>query len=76
MSVFKNINIFENLKVQLRAEAFNVLNHPNPGFGVAAGGYLPQINVGGAGNPDFAFAEHKDISLANRVIQLGVRIVF
>ena len=76
MSVFKNINIFENLKLQLRAEAFNVLNHPNPGFGIAAGGYLPNINVGAAGSPTSAFAEHGDISLANRVIQLGVRVVF
>ncbi len=76
MSVFKNIRIWENWQLQLRGEAFNVLNHPNPGFGVAAGGYLPSINIGNAGNPDFAFAEHKDISLANRVVQVGVRLIF
>ena len=76
MSVFKNINLWENWKLQLRAEAFNVLNHPNPGFGVAAGGYLPAINIGAAGTPNAAFAEHQDISLANRVVQVGVRLVF
>ena len=76
MSVFKRINIGERWKLELRGEAFNVLNHPNPGFGVAAGGYLPSINVGFAGDPDFAFAENGDISLANRVVQVGIRILF
>ncbi len=77
MSVFKNINLWENWKLQLRAEAFNVLNHPNPGFGVAAGaGYLPNINIGNAGNTGAAFAEHSDISLANRVIQVGFKLQF
>jgi hypothetical protein len=36
MSLFKNIRVFERLNIQLRGEAFNVLNHPNPGFGVNA----------------------------------------
>jgi outer membrane receptor protein involved in Fe transport len=76
LSVFKKIKLWENVRLELRAEAFNVLNHPNPGFGVAAGGYLPSINVGTAGTPDAAFAEHKDISLANRVVQVGFRFVF
>jgi hypothetical protein len=75
-SVFKNIKVFENLTIQLRGEAFNVLNHPNPGFGVNAGGHLPSIDVGDAGFPGSGFAEHKDISLANRVVQVGVRIIF
>jgi hypothetical protein len=76
MSLFKNIKIFERLTLQLRGEAFNVLNHPNPGFGVASGGSLPSIFVGNAGAPGAGFAEHKDISLANRVVQVGMRIIF
>ncbi|MCM3869317.1 MAG: TonB-dependent receptor [Pyrinomonadaceae bacterium] len=76
MSLFKNLKIFENLTLQLRGEAFNVLNHPNPGFGVAAGGALPSINVGNAGLEGGGFAEHKDISLANRVVQVGFRLIF
>ena len=76
MSLFKNIKIMERLTLQLRGEAFNVLNHPNPGFGVAAGGSLPSINVNNAGLEGGAFAEHKDISLANRVVQVGFRIIF
>jgi hypothetical protein len=76
LSVFKNIKIYERLTVQLRGEAFNVLNHPNPGFGVAAGGATPNINVGNAGAPGIGFAEDKDIALANRVVQVGLRIIF
>ena len=29
-SLFKNFTIYENLKFQLRGEAFNLFNHPNP----------------------------------------------
>ena len=75
-SLFKNIKIYERLTLQLRGEAFNVLNHPNPGFGVAAGGSLPSIFVGNAGAVGAGFAEHKDISLANRVVQVGFRVIF
>ena len=78
MSVFKNIKLYERLTLQLRGEAFNVLNHPNGGFGVAApgGAPIPSINVGNAGAPSIGFAEHKDVTLANRVVQVGLRIIF
>ncbi len=76
MGLFKNIKVFERLTVQLRGEAFNVLNHPNPGFGVERGGYLPVISINAAGSPGAAFGEHQDISLANRVVQVGLRIIF
>ncbi|MFL6229812.1 MAG: carboxypeptidase regulatory-like domain-containing protein [Pyrinomonadaceae bacterium] len=76
MSLFKNIKVFERLTVQLRGEAFNVLNHPNPGFGVERGGYLPAININAAGNEGGAFGENQDIELARRVVQVGIRIIF
>ncbi|HEX6651015.1 MAG TPA: carboxypeptidase regulatory-like domain-containing protein [Pyrinomonadaceae bacterium] len=78
MSLFKTIKIWENWKLQLRAEAFNVLNHPNPGFGVPAtnSDYLPNINVGNAGNPGLAFADKRDMTMANRVIQVGFKLQF
>ena len=76
MSLFKNIKIWETLTLQLRGEAFNVLNHPQPGFGVAAGGSLPSIFVGNAGVPGGAFADNQDITLANRVVQVGLRVLF
>lgn len=76
MSLFKNIRVRENMKLQLRAEAFNFLNHPNPGFGVASGGFLPDQNLTDAGVAGSAFNNFQDIAYANRVIQVGIRFVF
>jgi hypothetical protein len=75
-SLFKNTKIGERVKLQLRAEAFNVLNHPNPGYGVNAAGYLPSITLDNAGLSGGGFANFKDITLANRVIQFGARLIF
>lgn len=76
MSLFKNIRVHENLRIQLRGEAFNVLNQPNPGIGVNAGGAYPVTSLLDAGVQGAAFGNFQDIELANRVIQLGVRISF
>jgi outer membrane receptor protein involved in Fe transport len=75
-SLFKNIKIKENLSVQLRGEAYNVLNHPNPGYGVNVAGYLPDFFVEDAGVSPTNFADHGDIELSRRVIQVGIRIIF
>jgi len=77
LSVFKNIRVMESVKIQLRGEAFNVLNHPNPGFGVASGGTLPVIALTSAGlNNGSSFNNFDDIRYANRVVQVGIRLVF
>jgi hypothetical protein len=76
MSLFKNIRVFERLNIQLRGEAFNVLNNPNPGFGANAGGFIPTNSLLNAGSPGNSFGEYDDIGLANRVIQLGIRVIF
>jgi hypothetical protein len=76
MGLFKNTKIGEHVTFQIRAEAFNVLNHPNPGYGVNGAGYLPDFFVEDAGNAGAAFAENKDIEFARRVIQFGARIIF
>jgi outer membrane receptor protein involved in Fe transport len=76
VSLFKNTKIGERVRLQLRAEAFNFLNHPNPGYGVNANGYLPSITLDNAGVTGGGFAEFKDITLARRVVQFGIRLIF
>jgi outer membrane receptor protein involved in Fe transport len=75
-SLFKNIKVGERWTVQLRGEAYNVLNHPNPGYGVNQAGYLPDFFTDDAGLPGSRFADFSDIELARRVIQVGIRIIF
>ncbi|MDT7540662.1 MAG: hypothetical protein QOE33_566 [Acidobacteriota bacterium] len=75
--VFKNTKVFETVKVQFRAEFFNALNHPQPGYGVTRAGSLPtSILLENAGNAAAPFADNSQITLARRSIQFGLRISF
>jgi outer membrane receptor protein involved in Fe transport len=76
MSVFKNTKIGERVKLQLQASAFNVLNHPNPGYGVNAAGYLPNATLENAGSTSGGFHDFTQIELARRVVQFGIRLIF
>jgi len=81
IGIFKNTKIRENVRLQLRAELFNALNHPNPGFGVAGGDSLPDTTVEDAGNIPApaafnAFNDKRAISLSSRRIQFGIRLTF
>jgi hypothetical protein len=76
MSVFKTTKIGERVKMQFQASAFNVLNHPNPGYGVNANGYLPNITPENAGLKATGFADFGDIRLARRVVQFGFRFIY
>ena len=48
LSVFKNIPITERVKVQLRAEMFNIFNRIN-----LSGGFPGGVAVGGSASPNF-----------------------
>jgi hypothetical protein len=76
MSVFKTTNVGERLKVQFQVSAFNVLNHPNPGYGVNANGYLPNATLENAGKVGSSFNDFGDINLGRRVIQFGLRFIY
>jgi outer membrane receptor protein involved in Fe transport len=76
MGFFKNTKITENVRVQFRAELFNALNHPNPGYGVAGENTLPDTFLEDAGVQGSRFAEFKDMTLSSRRVQLGLRIIF
>ena len=76
LGVFKNTRVFEKVNIQFRAEFFNVLNHPQPGYGVTRNSSLPNILLENAGNASAPFADNSQINLARRRIQFGLRINF
>lgn len=78
LGVFKNTNVTEQVKIQFRAEFFNALNHPSPGYGDGslAGASLPDIFIGDASFEGSAFADKRDMELNRRVIQFGLRLTF
>jgi len=68
-STFKNFTVREKLKVQFRAEFFNVLNHPNfaaPNFLNDSNNSIGTANAGVIGST----------STASRQIQLGLRLAW
>src|ERR1041384_3050542 len=90
LGFFKNTNLTEKIKVQFRAELFNALNHPNIGYGVAAGDTLPDTVVedaglyginsdacpGCAGTNEVGFNDPRGMNLSSRRVQFGLRIIF
>jgi hypothetical protein len=76
-SAFKNIRVMERLKLQFRAEFFNILNHPN----LAAPNFLNDANnsvaFDGSGNPIAGSAGVlASTSTSSREIQLGLKLIF
>jgi hypothetical protein len=74
--IFKTTTIRENVRIQFRAELFNVLNHPNAGYGTTfVNSTFPDRTAVNAGFED-GFNDFSGINLARRVVQLGLRLVF
>jgi len=81
IGIFKNTKIREKVRLQLRAELFNALNHPNSGFGVAGESDLPDTTIEDAGNaPGLgtfnAFNDRRAMTLSSRRVQFGIRLTF
>ena len=88
LSLYKDTQVTERLKVQFRAEFYNVLNHPNfasplyPGFSAAAD--FNGIDSTGHGIGFFPLTETGDVGVGNpflggggpRGIQLAVKLSF
>jgi hypothetical protein len=85
-SISKTNKLTERLTMQLRAEFFNIFNHPN--FALPGGTIIPGVNADGSINPDAGRAglitQTPDVAQGNpglggggpRVIQLGIRFSF
>lgn len=73
LGIFKNTKISEKVTLQFRAEFFNVFNHPNPGYGVAAGDDLPDNLIEDAGQ---TFNDRGEMNLSSRRVQFGLRLIF
>ncbi len=76
LGIFKNTKVGERVRVQFRAEMFNALNHPNPGYGVAAEDSLPDTFIEDAGIVGSRFNDKRDMTLSSRRVQFGIRITF
>ena len=75
LSLFKNFQITESKKVQLRFSGYNFLNHPLPSF-LNSGDPGLQLTFNQAGqinNPDFGYVTEK---LGHRIIQLAIKFYF
>lgn len=73
LGIFKTTKIFENVRLQFRAELYNALNHPQAGFGVTRNSQLPDIILEDSG---FTFGDKTQIEQARRVVQFGLRLIF
>ena len=88
-SIFKNTPITEEVKIQLRAEIFNIFNHPNfsppllPSF-AADDSFNGIDSVTGRGKAFLPITVTPDVGIGNpflggggpRDIQLAIRLVF
>jgi hypothetical protein len=70
LSLIKDTNIVEKLKLQFRAEAFNFVNHTN--LGLVNGSFVPGPNGLNQSSTFGTITSARD----PRIIQLGLKLVF
>ena len=73
LGIFKTTKVWENVRIQFRAELYNALNHPQAGFGITRNTQVPDILLEDTG---FTFGDANQIEQARRVVQFGLRIIF
>jgi hypothetical protein len=75
LSAFKNFQLSESRKIQLRFSAYNFLNHPLTSFNPAGGdGNLTlQFNSAGKAQSTFGYANYLN---GNRSVQLVLKFYF
>ena len=80
-SVLKDTRITEKVRLQFRAEFFNILNHANFGLPGGIGGTPAAVNAfvaaaNGAGNPNAVFGKITTTTTNSRQIQFALKLLF
>ncbi len=80
-SVLKDTRITEQVRLQFRAEFFNILNHANFGLPGGIGGTPAAVNAfvaaaNGAGNPNAVFGKITTTTTNARQIQFALKLLF
>ena len=68
LSLFKDTQITERVKMEFRTECFNVINHPN--FGT------PNLIAFSGGLPNRTFGQISSTVTPSRQIQFGVKVMY
>ncbi len=78
LGLYKNFKITESQALQVRATAFNFINHPNPQFGLTNDVNLTFYNATGptASNQNAVTDGRPHNSVGNRVLELALKYTF
>lgn len=76
LSIFKNFDIYESVKFQLRVEGFNVFNHPNPTLVPAGSVSGASTTLGGPSFGQITAAQTAFTTSGARVLQIAGKINF